>query len=1144
MAFDTQPSLAIPWSPRCLLIGRTFRLPVLNPLADASLELGAFHLLASRWSPRDSAHYHYLQAPDEPGDYDVVAQVGDQTARATIRVRALADFRRSHTYNDVIWPRRWPLGQDWQSTKTRQTFTDFPEIGAVNPALVQWWTDLELAALWDQVPPAELPRAHFVNLHQGCPNCGTAVFRLGGFYPWQRRHRPADYRSTCPSCSAVFPSNDIAANDFTSGPYLDDGFGYFDDAGNIFIFTATYCWEQQHAFVTGIQALTRRLRTGPFDTAIARRLGVMLLRYALEEVYVAAAPQFRYGVTHALEVPWEWGQSDWASFPDPIAALVKKGSLDYSEATPHVGQVLAVAYDTVWPLLRTDRQLIDQAQGIGIPIADASDAINLIEESMAAILQCIIDRGAGANKPSESLGALMVLRALDRPDAGPVLEWLYDDGPDTLRVFTTNNFFPDGTPPEATSDYNGINTDGVFALEHHLRALRSFHPDFYPESRFPSMVSDPRAAKIARVPHEITMGGRTWFQTGDGDAPGSNAIGIRSDWFETSEDRITDGDSATKVPAERANSLVLSEPYLHSLLDPRTLSWAAEYTNDPTVREIRDASTSRQPRRIGTTIHDGGGTAILRTGETPERAAVAAIYGDPPWHRHMDLLDVQLVAFERPFLVDLGYPRTWATRYLWEAHWATHNSVWGIVPDTPSGGLIAGHGRLIRQVTTDRMQLLDLAGDRWNWDETEGRWSKPGVAFRRLIGLIETDADGVILLDFAQITGGSEHWRTCRGLEGAFTTSGVTLTPRPGTVADPTARRGQLTNLPHPDYAALAYMDEVEAGLAPPTWRGTWQSRIEPAVHLDLHQVAVDAGCELLTASATSVTGTPEESDYHYRALLWRRSVTSQSESTRVDLLFEPRTGPATLRSATAIPATQGSSTARGVELTTKTGTRLVIYWAPDASSDETTIFANGAELTGSLAVVCEDVVTLAGANMFRWGAHRADAPGARQRGQIVGLDLHACSVEVEGLNDVRTGDRLRINPEGGGHNYAIERVDQMSPHRVRLTLDMTSLLGRGAVHSWNGNTIELSTRVIARTGQLHGKRLVVEETGAWATVVEAANRTDDSTTVTVVWNGERATRASGNRVASGQWVSIVDYMNGDTVEFEPVRTFGNESTG
>ncbi|HIO46167.1 MAG: hypothetical protein VCF25_12060 [Candidatus Poribacteria bacterium] len=50
--------------------------------------------------------------------------------------------------------------------------------------------------------------------------------------------------------------------------------------------------------------------------------------------------------------------------------------------------------------------------------------------------------------------------------------WLYNKGLAKLSVFPYNNFFPDGTPMEATGGCNNIHTNGLFSLECYLRQLR------------------------------------------------------------------------------------------------------------------------------------------------------------------------------------------------------------------------------------------------------------------------------------------------------------------------------------------------------------------------------------------------------------------------------------------------------------------------------------------------------------------------------------------------------------------------------------------------------------------------------------------------------------------------------------------------
>ncbi len=72
--------------------------------------------------------------------------------------------------------------------------------------------------------------------------------------------------------------------------------------------------------------------------------------------------------------------------------------------------------------------------------------------------------------------------------------------------------------------------------------------------------------------------------------------------------------------------------------------------------------------------------------------------------------------------------------------------------------------------------------------------------------------------------------------------------------------------------------------------------------------------------------GAPEESNYRFRALLWRRTPEREGEATCVDLVFEPRVGEATLAGAAAIPVRTGPETASGLELATRQGRRIALY--------------------------------------------------------------------------------------------------------------------------------------------------------------------------------------------------------------------------
>ncbi|HIC18937.1 TPA: hypothetical protein EYO77_12585, partial [Candidatus Poribacteria bacterium] len=146
--------------------------------------------------------------------------------------------------------------------------------------------------------------------------------------------------------------------------------------------------------------------------------------------------------------------------------------------------------------------------------------------------------------------------------------WLYNKGLAKLSVFPYNNFFPDGTPMEATGGYNNIHTNGLFSLEYHLRQLRRIHPQSYPESQFPSLVSDPRVHRMIRVPYEIAMLGKTPLHFGDG------------------------GSSGAQCP--------MWEDHDYTPLSEATLARAAEYLEDFRILAIQNSVEERKQRAGGT----------------------------------------------------------------------------------------------------------------------------------------------------------------------------------------------------------------------------------------------------------------------------------------------------------------------------------------------------------------------------------------------------------------------------------------------------------------------------------------------------------------------------------------------------------------
>ena len=75
-------------------------------------------------------------------------------------------------------------------------------------------------------PDSTIPRWHWVNVTHGCPVHGPEIYKTRAFYPWKKSASlPYKWKIECPVGHELYPSNDFAAGDMTSGEFPDDGIG-------------------------------------------------------------------------------------------------------------------------------------------------------------------------------------------------------------------------------------------------------------------------------------------------------------------------------------------------------------------------------------------------------------------------------------------------------------------------------------------------------------------------------------------------------------------------------------------------------------------------------------------------------------------------------------------------------------------------------------------------------------------------------------------------------------------------------------------------------------------------------------------------------------------------------------------------------
>ena len=161
----------------------------------------------------------------------------------------------------------------------KENLKKFPELGRQlgTPTRYEDMTDEELFA---SLPSWNVPRQCYSNWP--CPHCGEAIYQHNGYYPW-RRNPAYPFRGQCPLCDKRFPSNDFANDDFTSGEFPDDGWGWDPGSGNRQDFAGWVAHYNHHilwqVFGPEVHRLALRYLLQD-DEQAAHKVGVLLSRMA------------------------------------------------------------------------------------------------------------------------------------------------------------------------------------------------------------------------------------------------------------------------------------------------------------------------------------------------------------------------------------------------------------------------------------------------------------------------------------------------------------------------------------------------------------------------------------------------------------------------------------------------------------------------------------------------------------------------------------------------------------------------------------------------------------------------------------------------------------------------------------------------
>lgn len=609
----------------------------------------------------------------------------------------------------------------------------------------QPWIEKNDEQLWGMVPDQDLPRCIDIAYNRlqtqsqvpPCPDCGQKVIPFGS-YPFQTDFQHHPWKIICPSCGAVFPTNDFAKyyasgidehglfdparanraflfNSAHPDPHdplhlygVDDGFGWTNpQTHHTYKFIAYYTWKYwRYLYNDGLTSLADAyLYTG--KKIYAHKAAILLDRIA--DVYPSMdwAQYYRLG----------WYHSDGGRGVGKIEGAIWETG---------VVTTLADSYDKILPGTVDDPSLFAflkyQGERYQLPTAKGTRD-RFIKNVDDNILRCayqavLADRIRGNEGMSQESVAACALALDTQPETNQWLDWLFAPTGGAIPGLIVSQLDRDGLPPEGAPQYAVLWSNHFASIADRLME--------YPQYTAHNIYRDfPQFRAAFTAPQRMAALGFATPNIGDSGSCGEiKLVGVNSTSNRQWHFSATDTDQ-TLLPAEQ-------------------------------------------------NLLTGFDLAKLQVGSGKTGIALACNYGRTSHHAHLDQLNFDLLAFGNWLAPDQGYPEMateWPSRLEWTKNTLSHNTV--VVDQSPQSPNWGGHIHLYEQLPGFGVMQIEAPN------------AYPRIQkYQRTLLLIQTPEDNSYAVDIFRILGGNDHLYSFHGPPGEISTNGLNLsTQSTGTYA-------------------------------------------------------------------------------------------------------------------------------------------------------------------------------------------------------------------------------------------------------------------------------------------------------------------------------------------------------------------------
>ena len=945
--------------------------------------------------------------------------------------------------------------------------------------------------LWTMVPGQDLPRTIDVTFDRlnpgteftGCLICGEKISKYGN-YPYNPDFENKPWKLTCPSCGAVFPTNDFgkyylsaidehglfnpdkgdrsllfnADHPDPEDPLhkfgVDDGFGYIDKNGRAHRYIGYYTWQYWTYLNDGAGALADGfLYTG--DKDYAHKAAILLDRIA--DVYP--------------EMDWKpyadrgWYHSDGGSMLGKIGGSIWETG---------VAQQLADSYDKILSGTLDDPELYvflkRQSEKYKLPGPKGSRK-QLIENIDNGILrtsfEAVLSRQIRGNQGMHQLTVATCAMALNtEPQTTQWLDWLFAPDGGAIPGLMISRSDRDGTSDEGAPGYaliwGRLITDLARLLEDTTRYNRNnIFRDF------------PQFSTSYTVAYRMSALGIATPNIGDAGSTGlvatqANPELMARGYFYTRNPEIA-------VAAYRANGNS-AEGLGRDI-----------FSRDPEAQgnEIRRIGEKAGPRPEGGYLMSGFGLALLECGTGTSGIALASNYGRTKMHAHSDLLNFDLFAFGHWLAPDHGYPEMATnipSRNEWTKSTLSHNLVY--VNRQPQKAVWGGYTRLFKQIKGFGVFSID---GKKAYPETD--------EYSRTMFLIggsnesRSDSNSYVV-DIFRVIGGNDHVYSFHGPPGIITTSG--LKPeiqKTGTYAGEQIPKGIWAKDFPVGYSHLYNVrrDQNPPGQFMVDWKAESGYRgltEKDNIHLRMHAMTQVQDIALADGDPPqNKPGNPRKLGY----LLMHRSATDLN-SIFVSI-FEPYRNKPFIKSVRRLDDGKGSEVVIQVEMTDGS-TDYILY---NEGSQKELDLANGISMNGEVGYIKEKNSIVIKGILVNGSALRYGNMNLRSAGTITGKILKM-NKELAGGGWMLVDNRLPADGSLNGEQIIVETDTERDASYTIKSVERENGLTKvycgpiSFVSDFKGGTMEVRTFKVPKSYNLgylydfeEGARFRITSHKTWA---------------------------------------------------------------